>query len=481
MPEPACATCRRKSRRCDRRRPHCLRCISKGLECEGYPLCFKMYNVKTQTSYKSRKAQRIGARRSASSSANEEDTHEGPPTRMQEAMLSIQLNDLSTPAKGDVEEVHQLLAYYETTICSALPVPSSSFVNPFKSYILPLAHTDSGLLNGVLGLTACHLAIRDRQPNSCMATNALQHRLVAIRSMSSLLIKEQRTGLSSAEEDIALATVLTLVLHDICECGMSTHGAHLNGVAFLCSRIAMASSDHSPLRLFLVTALTWFDLLRGFSGAEKLAFPPDTRKFVAEKAALTLHTLFGCPVEIFEAISHMMSAGKMFWAKDIDTPEFQQLLDPIHAQLQAWDPKKGHYPDEDVEWALLANAYRHTAILRVLRFPDPWLIPCTDNRIRSSVEAILDSSAKMSWHSPYFKRLIFPLFVAGAETASPHQQRYITLCVDHIRELTGFTNDSISELLGKIWEDRRKSEDCIPWFEYTCSVNLQRQHDYLFF
>lgn len=43
--DPACGTCRKKSRRCDRGRPHCQRCISKGLLCDGYATRFKIYDL----------------------------------------------------------------------------------------------------------------------------------------------------------------------------------------------------------------------------------------------------------------------------------------------------------------------------------------------------------------------------------------------------------------------------------------------------
>lgn len=42
---PACTTCRQKCRRCDRAKPECQRCISKGLTCGGYPMTFKVYEA----------------------------------------------------------------------------------------------------------------------------------------------------------------------------------------------------------------------------------------------------------------------------------------------------------------------------------------------------------------------------------------------------------------------------------------------------
>jgi hypothetical protein len=48
--DPACGTCRKKSRKCDRGRPHCARCVSKGLVCEGYPRSFKIYDIRSESS-----------------------------------------------------------------------------------------------------------------------------------------------------------------------------------------------------------------------------------------------------------------------------------------------------------------------------------------------------------------------------------------------------------------------------------------------
>lgn len=45
----ACVTCRQKCRRCDRAKPVCRRCVSKGLECGGYPTVFKFYGASTTT------------------------------------------------------------------------------------------------------------------------------------------------------------------------------------------------------------------------------------------------------------------------------------------------------------------------------------------------------------------------------------------------------------------------------------------------
>ncbi|KAJ5405710.1 hypothetical protein N7465_006994 [Penicillium sp. CMV-2018d] len=51
---PACITCREKCRKCDRTKPVCQRCITKGLECKGYPDKFRFAGLATRGKWKNR-------------------------------------------------------------------------------------------------------------------------------------------------------------------------------------------------------------------------------------------------------------------------------------------------------------------------------------------------------------------------------------------------------------------------------------------
>jgi len=219
-----------------------------------------------------------------------------------------------------------------------------------------------------------------------------------------------------------------------------------------------------------------FDLLRGYSGAEKLAFPSATRKFVEKEGNTILHTLVGCPSDIFSILGKALHSGKKLRLHTIDASTCQEHITPLLSQLQAYDPANTTYPDNDPSWQVLALAYKHTAILRLLRLPDSYAISCTDPRIRASVNAILDASAQVSRKSPYFKRFLFPLFVAGGETDSQHQQQYVCLCIEHIRKATGFGYKSLDGLLQKTWEKRAEGGKVnVPWFDFVsvCRYSLQ--------
>ncbi|KAJ5836000.1 hypothetical protein N7447_002026 [Penicillium robsamsonii] len=51
---PACITCREKCRKCDRTKPVCQRCVTKGLECKGYPEKFRFAGIATRGKWKNR-------------------------------------------------------------------------------------------------------------------------------------------------------------------------------------------------------------------------------------------------------------------------------------------------------------------------------------------------------------------------------------------------------------------------------------------
>ncbi|KIW20850.1 hypothetical protein PV08_01428 [Exophiala spinifera] len=173
------------------------------------------------------------------------------------------------------EEAWARLKHFEDSLCEILSVRTTMTGKyPFRDHILPLANRHSGLLHAVLGLSACHMINSGIDNTSKAHTAALELRLSAIQELGVLLLKERvfRTGRYGGGTCVAI--VLILVLHDICESGKSFHGAQLNGIAFLCARIVAGPTTPSPTKSFLLAALSWLDILRGFTGAEKLAFPP---------------------------------------------------------------------------------------------------------------------------------------------------------------------------------------------------------------
>ncbi|KAK7711892.1 hypothetical protein SLS64_005163 [Diaporthe eres] len=87
--------------------------------------------------------------------------------------------------------------------------------NLFRRYLLPLACQHTGVLHAVLGLVACHLRSSRRDMRKATETDALSHRVAALRILGSLLAQEEVQGLKAAEEEAVLAMILLLIFHDV--------------------------------------------------------------------------------------------------------------------------------------------------------------------------------------------------------------------------------------------------------------------------
>ncbi|KAL2288758.1 hypothetical protein FJTKL_03425 [Diaporthe vaccinii] len=514
--DPACGTCRKKCRKCDRSRPFCNRCKTKGLQCEGYPPRFQFCELATPdagavvsvapapapatlpiSSPGSIPGDQVRAnvspsethelRSSSVSSISAAPYRTQPPPSFWETDSSASPQDgrggeILSPASDArlldgmllSSETQRLLRYFDEELTPGLTIVVDGTENLFRRYLLPLAYQHTGVLHAVLGLVACHLRSSRRDMTKATEADALSHRVAAIRILGSLLAQEEAQGLKAAEEEAVLAMILLLIFHDICEMGLSTHGTHLNGVTFLCGKIASGSnlSSRSDSIQFFLAALAWLDVLRGFSGAEKLTYSESVRKCVLENGRVSLHTLVGCPPSIFQRIGTVLEAAKGWLAGTTANAEFHATLRDADAYLRGLDLDSAEYPTQHAEWRQLAEAYRHACLLRVMRWPDTFSVPCEDAGVRASVAAILDARANIAASSPFSKRMLFPLFLAAADTTVPHQLHYAAISINEIRRSTGFEHPAMKTVLEHVWEERRSNTRGwrnVPWMEFVSS------------
>lgn len=178
----------------------------------------------------------------------------------------------------------------------------------------------------------------------------------------------------------------------------------------------------------------------------------------------------GCPPDIFHCIGQVLEAAKSHLAGSCSATDVKGVLDSAETFLRSWDPGTAVYPTNDKAWGLLATAFRHACLLRIMRWPDTFSIPCDDDRIKASVSAILDACAAVPKTSPCHKRLLFPLFLAAADTSSPHQKHYVEMAIGQIKESTGFPHHAMTELLERVWEEREANTQGwinVPWMEFV--------------
>ncbi|KAJ5750478.1 hypothetical protein N7533_007506 [Penicillium manginii] len=214
--DPACATCREKCRRCDRTRPTCRRCAAKGLECKGYPERFRFRSV-TSPGKKSGQRRKstisnhvIQFEEESPQEANSlEATNEGsrkgtsPQLDLHESAywdIDITLDSSSANSSPvsrhltNTSELNDLLAmtrtqslltHYDKVICPhQIMLSETDTNNPYRSYVLPLAYEQLGVLYAVLGLSACHRALTVGENDLREVADEYRLRLDVIRSFS---------------------------------------------------------------------------------------------------------------------------------------------------------------------------------------------------------------------------------------------------------------------------------------------------------
>ncbi|RBR19246.1 uncharacterized protein FIESC28_05711 [Fusarium coffeatum] len=489
--DPACGTCRKKCRKCDRKRPICDRCRIKGLPCDGYPPRFQFQENLTvspdtdtpqvatpdstveqssgthqllqdswsgyerfETDLSSFYADEVPfdtsrlALPSPLSIATPDLTPDFSPPQPSPMPISFtRTADIGSDLVSDITTHQHIISHFDFILSEQLSIQVTGLSNPFREYVLPLAYQHQGVLHALLGLSLSHMNNSGLYNDQGLESLSMGYRLSATRSVASLAQKEKMSGLTHVDEEYLMAMVLLLVLNDVCISTIPTMGGHLDGVSSLCERITQAdTSSCSKTVTFLISALAWFDILHGLIGTGQLFLSEKVREYVHDHDSPHIQTLAGCPPGLFSQLSRILSAGKSYLTGDIQGEGIEEVLETSKRFLQSWDAEQGAYPTVHHEWRRLAGAYRHACLLRLMRLPDPFATSCNDPRIQLSVAAILDICAVTPRDNVFYNRLLIPLLLARANTRSPHQMHYASLCIEDIQRATGFQYPAMTEI-----------------------------------
>ncbi|KAL4899624.1 hypothetical protein BDW74DRAFT_189005 [Aspergillus multicolor] len=495
---PACMTCREKCRKCDRGRPSCQRCISKGLVCRGYPDQFRFCGIASRGKWKNARIPVAEKDNDFEAQTNVIETRQQqspsdsstPPEPRRSTRLAID-SILVQPVVGDTDDItsilnlaqtKNLLHHYDTFICPhQLAEVGDDKDNPYRAYIIPLAKKQICLLYAALGFSAVHLG-KLTENKRLHETTAVEYRLKAIRALGEQIYKSQTTSLSKEEQDAVFATIQVLLLHDIAETGISEHGVHITGAMSVCKNILLAEGFNGRRQraVFFIGNLAWLDIIRAFAETRRLCFTQDIREMVASAGGHRFELVNGCPREIFLIIGRALEKAKEYkngWTTEED---FRSTLLLANQELYSWDPKRKVYPSSDSRWMSVAVAFQFACILHVHRLLDP-LRPANSPEIQEAVMMILDATADIPADSTLIELLILPLFMAGADSLSRHSQYYVLARLREIERRSEIRNPVPADLLQKVWTARSAQDglDNVSWRDFTCFPELPQQHDYL--
>ncbi|KAH8702250.1 fungal-specific transcription factor domain-containing protein [Talaromyces proteolyticus] len=525
---PACATCRAKSRRCDRGRPICRRCITKGLQCGGYPDKFRFCGLASRGKWKDRDAptgdqeypssnnslplrdrrgsQKESAEKQGTRTEREDVTQEGDfpgslPTiatpdstdnmPYQGLSISPSPQSLTSDDQSQIDkilvstETETLLTHYDNVICPhQIAQYTDSNDNPYRIYVLPLAYEHIGLLYAVLALSACHLGRLKGDQHLCESV-AVNYRLQAITALGAAIRKGFTVRFDDDELDSVFATIQTLLLYDICESGISEHGAHISGAMSICSQLMLShrlTNEHERTVFFLGN-LVWLDIVRAFAAPERLCFTQDLRERLVSLGNLKFEAVNGCPRELVLLIGDLLEHAKRHASGNLGLQQYVDIVQSSIQKLYLWDSSLCIYPNDDPLWPLVGEAFRHACILRALRLLDV-TEPAETPRIQDSVIAILNAVSKVPAESPLIELMVLPIFMAGVDCILPYSQHYILIRIADIKARSEMSNMASMQLLERVWKEREKTQKCddqtnVSWMSFTYDNELMHQHDYL--
>ncbi|EEU37232.1 uncharacterized protein NECHADRAFT_78481 [Fusarium vanettenii 77-13-4] len=396
--------------------------------------------------------------------------------------LSSPLDKTPFPTNLDQDRVQFLLQYFDETVCPKLVIDgAAAWSNPFQQYLLPMSLQFSGVLYAVLGLSLGHLSI-NHCDNPFNEQESLQYRFRAIRQVIDWLEGLQGTSTDPCLVEAGLAIILILLIHDVCETGVSAGGIHLNGVTSICqrhSKLLERSIRDRPCMKFLFGALSWrYEELLTDGVQEHVFQEMDDRLF---------ECFSGCPLELFLAFSRLLKLSKdelMTTSGTSPDKADMESIRSIQQYLATWkrDTNSDAAPEDGSDH--LANAFRHSFLLHSLRFSDKDMT-ADNSEIQRHIQEILNAVSKVPTGFKGSSRLLWPLFMAGTESLMAYQQDYVLLRVKAILNDTGFRNLASTTILEHIWKERRKGaesgSDTRLWTDYLSKKDIMETHDYLIF
>lgn len=227
---------------------------------------------------------------------------------------------------------------------------------------------------------------------------------------------------------------------------------------------------------------TRLDIIRAFSIPERLCFSQNLRQKLLSLCDLRFEAVNGCPRELVLIIGDVLEHAKAYLAGNIGLKDYSDALQVSIRKMYSWDSSRCFYPDEDSLWAYVAEAFRHSLILRAWRLLDP-TEPASEKHIQDSVTAILDSVAEIPGSSPLVELLVLPLFMAGADSLSPHSRHYVLLRIAEIKARSEMGLEAPQDLLKKVWQARAQQPkgdtSNVSWILFVSPLSPSLNIEYL--
>jgi len=443
-----CATCRRRKKRCDERKPSCLACEKNNVECEGY---------------EPKQKWRGGKERAVAVAVQ---TNKIPPS------LPLLVNGVD----GAVDQL--FLHHFTCNVSKVLSVNDQQ--NPFDDHIIPMAMSHAGLMHSLLSLSgSCLIAKGAPGANWEWEERQAHHSSVAMGLLSEDLrnINDKKNDQSVVVSDPSIAQTLILCLETVCS-GDRTglYRFHLNALKTMLTQ-RQRKFPNEELRQFILEFLLYHDYSASITAAN---YPIDQR-------SLDLMADFHLPEYMISSQTPQAANGTLLGVVDGlfgFISRIRALRDQIRARRAIglnnwWDD------------TIMNNAFAIDSALR------DWTCAHSPDSPRYAASLLyrqcawiyLHRTIQLSRPSPAFKQavheglaylrmlpdtqdgstqsiLLMPLFLLGCAAFEPDQRPEISAAFTRLQEWSGLGNISYAkEIVEQIWGmmDEGREEETWDW------------------
>lgn len=446
-----CATCRRRKKRCDERKPSCLACEKNNVECEGYEP----------------KRQWRGGKERERAVAVAVRANNIPPS------LPLMINGVD----GKVDEL--FFQHFQSNVIRVLSVNDNDEKNPFIKHIMPMAMSHVGLMHSLLSLSGSCLVAKTPTGNWEWEERQAHHGGKAMGLLSQDLrdINDKKDDQNAVVSDPSIAQTLILCLETVCS-GDRTglYRFHLNALKTMLTQ-SQRKFPNDQLRQFILEFLLYHDYSASITAAN---YPIDQRSLDlmadfqlpeymmnAQTPEAATGTLLGVLDGLFGFISRIRALRDQIRARRAvglanwwDDPIMNDAF-KIDSALRAWTC--AHPPDSPRYAASLL--YRQCAWIYLNRTiqlsrPSAAFKQAVDEGL--GYLRMLPDTQDGSTQSI----LLMPLFLLGCAAFEPEQRPEISAAFKRLQEWSGLGNISYArEIVEQIWGmmDEGREEETWDW------------------
>lgn len=489
----ACKTCRRRGRKCTKELPRCKSCLDKGIECEGYALKWSgmasrgklagntwlplpqrdrtraksttpktsvqlvpdnaqtpvnegeaviqdgpdnpedLLNFEDQTIFDFDVGLLLNCERDLQpfTSTSKEISGHNPDLQLSPtSILPASLFDFyNVPL-----DLKFILNYHVLEVAPKLCVDNATARNPYLQYILPLAVQKPPLLYACAALASSHFNVR--LSNANFHLDCLRFRGKAMRRLQEHLWSEE-----TAKDEGNIATIMMLILTDICLGGYSNFEAHFAAAKRL---IDLRGSNRSQDN-FVEQYAAWLDIMSAASTHRVPVFSSTDVLQLTGPGGGWSYDVFPCPSDQFAVISDVVMLHKS--QHDLTSPTAETMS---KAEKYKVDILSGPMHNErGLGWLHLTEAYRHAIALYITR-----LFGCEtdEDEISWLTQTVLYHAKMIPPLTGWSDQMLWPLFHAALEIRDERRQNWVRQRIKEMQLSGGFDNVRTAlAILEKVW------------------------------